>query len=147
MTLEELVKELAKVRNEQSKAQAKLYDVTARLHASFEWQWLQDAEKELKEATKVVEAAEFEVKYLALNDYDGQNKHPQASVTIKEFDVVEYDPDKAKEYALAHLPTALKLDKQEFEKVAKVIPLDFVKRSKEARAQIDKDLSVYLIVG
>jgi hypothetical protein len=148
MTLEELVKQVAQARKEQADAQARLLDVTARLHHTFEWEFLQTAQDELKEKTKAVDAAEFEAKYLALSAYDGKDKHPQASVTIKEFDVVEYDPDKAKEYALEHkLPDLLKLDKQAFEAAAKAMSLPFVKRKKEARAQLDKDLSVYLIVG
>ena len=90
----------------------------------------------------VVADLEEQVRALAVAQYDGTgDKHPHAAVEIKLFSVYDYDPFKAKQYAIEHLPTALSLDTRKFQKAAEVLELDFVKISKEARAQIAADLS------
>jgi hypothetical protein len=57
---------------------------------------------------------------------------------------IEYDTARALTYAREHLPQALKLDAREFEKVAKVLKLDFVTTHEEPQATIATDLSKYL---
>lgn len=101
-------------------------------------------QKALFDAKVTERLKEEELRALAVDGFDGQNKKPHAAVTLGKYVVLDYDPGAAKRYAVEHLPDALKLDKSAFEKAAKVIPLDFVTARAEVRAKIAADLSGYL---
>ena len=67
------------------------------------------------------------------------NKAPAVGVSVKLFDVLNYNPDEAKKWALEHR-VALKFDTATFEKIAKVDKPDFVTITEEPRAQIAQSL-------
>jgi len=71
------------------------------------------------------------------------NKKPHSAITFKSYTVLDYDETAAFDYAIQHLPGALKFNKTPFEKVAKVAALDFVTISTEMRPTIASDLSEY----
>lgn len=72
------------------------------------------------------------------------NKQPHAAVKVVFSTFLDYDPSEALEYARQHLPKALRLNKQAFEKAAKAIEPNFVTMGKEPRTRIASDLSAYL---
>ena len=90
--------------------------------------------------TRLAEQAKAaaESAYIATGD-----KKPHPAITLKSYTVLDYDETAAFDYAIQHLPGALKFSKAPFEKVAKVAALDFVTISTEMRPTIAKDLSEY----
>jgi len=93
----------------------------------------------LSTAKDDLDDAETLVRQAALDNYAREGtKKPHAAVQIKLYTVLDYDPGEAIKLAL---PGTLKLDKKAFEKVAKVMPIDFVTIGKEPRATVAKDLS------
>ena len=77
------------------------------------------------------------------------NKAPGPGVAIKIFGRLEYDPEKAFEWACKH-EMALQLNVKAFEKIVRISPdragdLSFVQVSQEPQAQIATDLSKALI--
>ena len=80
----------------------------------------------------------------ALAAFDGEDRHPHAAVTIKEFMVLKYNLEEALEHARFHLPQAVKLNKREFDKIARVTNFSFVEKGKEHRATITRDLSEWV---
>lgn len=96
-------------------------------------------------ADALVAAAEADVKSLARAHYDAtEDKTPFKGVTIKEFDVLVYDPAQAfawaQEKKMALVPESL--DVKAFEKIAGVTPLSFVTKKKEPQVQIGKTIEV-----
>lgn len=92
-----------------------------------------------------IAAAEADVKSLARAHYDAtKDKAPMKGVTIKEFDVLVYDPAQAfawaQEKKMALVPESL--DAKAFEKIAAVTPLSFVARKKEPQVQIGKTIEL-----
>jgi len=83
---------------------------------------------------------------LQLSELSGYaDRKPVSGVQIKEFTVVEIlDEKKAKIWASQNAPDTISLSKSKFDKVAKVLDLDFVKTGTEYRAQVASDLSNYL---
>ena len=74
------------------------------------------------------------------------DKHPHDAVNVRVLTVLEYGEPQALTYAREHLPQALKLDRREFEKVAKVLELDFVTVREEPQTTIATDLSRWLMM-
>ena len=109
-------------------------------------------------ATKYLQEAEDAIRLEAIEEYKlcPSNKAIAPGVTIKIFDILEYEPGKALDWALEHklalkLDTpklehklALKLDTPKFEKLAKISPPDFVGIGQEPRCQIAGDLEKVL---
>ncbi|MDP2651182.1 MAG: hypothetical protein Q8O98_01175 [bacterium] len=71
------------------------------------------------------------------------NKTPAPGVSVKVFQVLDYDKELAYLWAMTH-QVALKLDTPTFEKLAKASPIDCVQIVDEPRAQIAQDLSAVL---
>ena len=95
---------------------------------------------ELTEATGRVVDAEVKLRELTLQAYAVTgNKAPAVGVSVKIFQVLNYDPTEAKKWATAH-GIALKLDVTTFEKLAKVEEPAFVNITEEPRAQIAQNL-------
>ena len=96
-------------------------------------------------ATKYLQEAEDAIRLEAIEEYKlcPSNKAIAPGVTIKIFDILEYEPGKALDWALEH-KLALKLDTPKFEKLAKISPPDFVGIGQEPRCQIATDLEKVL---
>ena len=93
-----------------------------------------------------IAALEDKLKTLALAEYDGENKQVHPAVMVKQFKVIDYDPEAMKEWAMVHQhPGLLNLNKAAANKVATgpTAPA-FVVIEFEDRAQIKSDLSEYL---
>ena len=80
---------------------------------------------EFKQASAAVDAAEIALKAVAIDQYlVTKDKALSPGVTVKEFDVLQYDADAAfawaKETKMALVPESL--DKKAFEKIAKASP-------------------------
>ena len=73
-----------------------------------------------------------------------ENTKPYDGIQIKKFNVVHLlDERQAITWAATNAPQVLSLKKAPFNKIAKVLDLDFVKINDEYRAQIASDLSMY----
>ena len=124
------------------RARMALQEVSERItRARTEWEATQDAnflmQQEAREAVNVLEA---EVKHIRIETFDGETKTPLYGIGIREVSKLDYSDDAAYLWALSH-QLALKLDKKEFEKIAKATPLYFVNVVTEPQATIARDLS------
>jgi len=134
--LKEQVQIVAKARQAREKA------VKAKNLAFTEWA---DQHKTLLDTfnstAQQVREAEAKLRELTLQVYEETgNKAPTKGVSVKIFEVLNYDPKVALKWAMTH-QIALSLDKKSFEVFAKAAPLDFVTITKEAQATISQDLS------
>ena len=78
-----------------------------------------------------------------LSEYE--DRKPASGVQIKEFTTIEIlDEKKAKVWASENAPDTISISKAKFNKIAKVLNLDFVEIGTEYRAQVASDLSNYL---
>lgn len=133
---------LAQLRQEAADAKAAVEDAQAALETTREWTYLENCKDALKARQDALSEAEANVRAVALAEFAAnQNKHPHPAITIKMMTRLDYDPEAAKSYSIAHLPNALKLDARAFEKAAKVLGLDFVTVTEEPTATIATDLS------
>lgn len=91
-----------------------------------------------------VKRLEAEIRQEAVRTYQMfDNPHPYPGVEVKVFTVLTYEEREALQWAVTH-GIALTLNKRLFEDIAKGptgAEMPFVKISKEARAQLAKDLS------
>ena len=131
-----LVEARAKVEQASLIYRAKVAEFTER------YAWLAE---DKKSAEALVAAAEADVRSLARAHYDAtQDKTPMKGVTVKEFDVLVYDPKIAfawaQEKKMALVPESL--DVKAFEKIAGATPLPFVTKKKEPQVQIGKMIEV-----
>ena len=105
---------------------------------------LSDLNEELSLAQARANDAERAIREAALESYQADgNKHPHPTITVKVFTYLLYDEGVALDYCIQHLPSALKMDKTKFEKVAKVVQPDFVEIGQEPKPTIARDLSEY----
>jgi hypothetical protein len=142
-TINELVGKLAYARQVEAVEAEAVKEIEAEIEAAY-GKMLALRKKYLATAKADVADAEAAPRAAAVEAYanTGEKKvHP--AVMVKEFVAMDYDPEQAKQYAFEHLPSALKLDAKKFEKVALVIPLDFVTIYTEPRATIASDLSAW----
>jgi len=94
---------------------------------------------------KAVAELESKIKGLAVSHYsETQEKKPVPGVEVKIFTVVDYDEKAAREWCFTNLRPALKLDKTEFEKMAKSGNVEIAQVRTEPRAQIASDLDKML---
>lgn len=137
---------LAQLRQEVADRKAEIAGAQVELEATYEWQNIAGFKKQLDLAQGALAEAEANVRAVALAEYAAnQDKHPHPAVTIKVYEVLAYDAEQAKSYAIAHnLPKLLKLDAKIFEKAANGLDLDFVTVTEEPRATIATDLSEWV---
>ena len=116
-------------------------EVRDRLYEAFQNEHIKEFESVTTIGAELANA-ESAVRAEAIEEYKlcPSNKTPGPGITIKIFDILEYEPGKALTWAIEH-KVALKLDTPTFEKIAKVSPLDFVGIGQEPRCQIATDLS------
>ena len=140
--MDDLIRILATERKRLAEDNEKVTAAMKMVEATPLWADWKTARGLAEQSRAVVADLEEQVRAAAVACYDNTgNKHPHAAVEIKLFTVYDYDPLKAKQYAVEHLPTALSLDTRKFQRAAEVLDLDFVKIGKEARAQIAADLA------
>ena len=142
MELHEAVVCLANWRAEAKRLQAAQQELLRAVMESTEWKRLGE---EFVHAHEMEGETEATVRELAVDFYNTTgDKRAHEVVTVKVYDVLEYDPTVALNYCREHLPNALKLDARAFEKAAKAIPLAFVEIVETPKATIASDLSAYL---
>lgn len=147
-SLDVLLALLASCRGAQAVRHEEAQRAEERVRETPEWA---EAERRLgvwEMTSRVVAELEGEVKEIALRRFvETGDKRPHPSVQIKEFTRLDYDKDLALAYAIKNLQLAVKLDATAFEKVAKVMPLEFVTVRKEPAAQIAKNLVMLAEAG
>jgi len=136
------VAQLAEQRQRVIGAREQKAALLAKLYAGDEWDRAHDIESV---AGPLVAALEAELRKAASAYWlASADKHPHEAVNVRVLTVLEYGEPQALTYAREHLPQALKLDRREFEKVAKVLKLDFVATREEPQPTIATDLSRWL---
>ena len=150
-TEQDTISELAASVNELANARATTYRIKnkidmaeAALAATQAGKDLEALRMAAKLATVVETRAEKHARATAESAYKVTgDKKPHPAITLKEYTVLDYNEAVAFDYAIRHLPGALKFNKTPFEKVAKVAALDFVTIATEMRPTIASDLSEY----
>lgn len=141
--MDDKIQRLANIRRTQEQRQRDVDEIQNLINAEYgeEFTRLKDL---LASAKKAASLLEDDIRIEAQRAYraDGE-KHPHAALTVKIFKTLSYTPGAALEYARKHLPQALTLNRREFEKVAKVVELDFVRMEDQPRVTIKRDLSEY----
>ena len=144
---EKNVEQIARAREIEAEALAKLADLKAEIENEY-GHALERLSSKVSEAKQNLADAEGVLRSLAVENFNSTGeKKPNAAVTIKEFSVLEYDPDTAIDWCIAsNMKNALKLDKRKFETLAKAAIMSFLfVFDVEPRAQIATDLSDWLI--
>ena len=101
-----------------------------------------DHVRDMKDACDAAEAALREMA-VTVHKATGVTRWP--GVEVRQFDVVTYDERSALDWALTRaFAEILELDKTLFERVAKLLHMDFVTITKEPRAEIATDLKAAL---
>jgi len=94
----------------------------------------------LTQSSADVAIEEAKLRELTLLAYaETGNRAPVPGVSVKIFQMLDYDPKEALKWAISHR-LALKLDVPAFEKIAKVEDIPFVIITTEPRAQIATNL-------
>lgn len=141
-TIEEKVSQLAVLRRQAVDLKALTEEAEIEFKTTPEWIRAEQRGAQYRGLTDRVKLLEEEIRIAAIDQFiTTGSKHPHPGVEVKEITEVEYDPDRAKQYCIEHLPSALKLVTGEFERVAKVIKPDFITINVLPRAEIRKDLS------
>jgi hypothetical protein len=142
------VKELAEARSKLAIIKKSRADLQADIDALIEEKFgskTRSLDASIDAAKVEAERLDGQVRTLAVKSFEKDgNQKPHPAVGIGEYTVLEYDTDKALDYARKHIPNAVKLDKTAFKKAAKVLGLEFVEVSVEPRAKINRDLTEYL---
>ncbi len=100
-----------------------------------------------EKATVALLEAETTLKQMAVDLYDQtQNRRPAPGLEVKLFQVLEYPQKEALAWGLK-TGLGVKLDKDAFDKIAKVSPMSFVSIRMEPRCQIAEDLGKALANG
>lgn len=137
----------AAYRQELAEAKAHQAQLETDLANTAEWARLDQHRTYTANVKQNLEQAETALRDAGWQAYqDTGDKAPHPAIKIKLFTVLKYDLGRAKDYCIAHLPNALKLDARTFEKAAPALGLDWVEEAKEPRAEIAGDLSAYLEV-
>lgn len=147
--LQEKLRELAYIKaqteNRQGTVEA-LYEVVKSLPEFAEFEREQAAVKQLQDKMTAIRSEINDLTLAAYNETG--NKKPANGVGIRVGVSYVYDGEVAKNYCLAELPEALKLDTRIFEKYIKGImevkPLNFVTTEEKVTPTIASDLSEYL---
>ena len=144
--MENLVRILASARADKESAQSAVKLMQEELEKTDEWQRLRLAKENLSLRNDDESKLDDQLRDTAIKQYElDKNKHPHSAVSIGEYDVLEYDPGSALIWCVEKdMRKALKLDKRQFENIAKIMEPEFVTMEKEPRAKIKTDLSEYL---
>ncbi|MCW7071883.1 MAG: hypothetical protein OCU12_06130 [Methanophagales archaeon] len=146
MSLEGLIRELARLRAREKDIKESIADVEAAIENTPLGQELIKHRSHLSVVRLAVGQADESVRAAALERFAeiGEKKvHP--AVSVVESTVLSYDTQEALDYAMkAGLSQVLSLKRREFEKVAKVLPLDFVETGIVHSVRIKRDLSGWL---
>lgn len=147
--LEQRLRLLAAESHLQSVREENVKACNAAVDATPEAARLADANAELAITKGNIDQLRRDINCLTVMEYgESQNKKPVSGVGIRVSQVYNYDQGKAKDYCLAELPEALKLDTKTFEMYVKgvqeVKPLDFVTVEEKVTPTIASDLSEYL---
>ena len=136
-TLEEQVKAVAAARAINQEANTRRNETYQKFLADNEQLYTNERDSAAK-----CEEAENLLRELTLKAYEETgNKNPALGVSVKVFQVLDYEPKEALKWAMEH-QIALSLDKKSFEGFAKATPLEFVTVTEEPRAQIATNLEV-----
>ena len=141
-----LVRMLASVRADKDSAQDAVKLMQEELEKTDEWRRLRLAKENLAQRNDDESKLDAQLRETAIKQYElDKNKHPHSAVSIGEYDVLEYDPDSALIWCVEKdIRKALKLDKRQFENIAKIMEPEFVTMEKEPRARIKTDLTEYM---
>ncbi len=101
---------------------------------------IQDLLDSMQSTTKNLQDAEDQLRYMRMDIYKGTgDKKPIYGTSIRIMSELEYQDELALEWAIEH-NVCLKLDEREFRKVAKAMPLSFVKTVEHPQVTIASDL-------
>ena len=118
-----------------------------KLEQTDEYQQLQKSEEILDNIWDDVSKIEEVIRTLVYDQFISsglENTKPYDGIQIKKFSVVHIlDERGAIKWAATNAPQVLSLKKAPFNKIAKVLDLEFVESDNEYRAQIASDLSMY----
>ena len=147
MKMKEKLYRLFHQRQEVKKWESEVDDAQKVLETTLEYKNLQYLKEAVHGAkTKIEEAEEF-IKETTVKDFIHfglKNTKPYDGIQIKKFDVVHLlDERQAITWAATNAPQVLSLKQTPFNKIAKVLDLDFVQKTTEYRAQIASDLGMY----
>ena len=141
--IDELIQDLAMVRDGLSKAKAKLKEMKSRLETSRGWKMWYGLKAKLAQDEREIDG---ELRQYAIRFGKG---NPHGAIEVQEWAVMHYSEAQAIEWCFHHdLRDALLLDVKLFEKhakgVQKTAPIPFVTFGKKLKVKIDRDLSAYL---
>ena len=142
------LKDLAKIRNDIIKTKEDLVYAQELLEERIEYKEVLACKEELKAYAEIQETLEENIRsdavmLSAFTNYE--DRKPVSCVEVKEFTIVNITDERiAKIWVAQNAPDALSIKKAPFNKIAKVMNLDFVDKSKEYRAQVSSNLSEYL---
>ena len=144
MDLSALILELKEKRELAEKAKNASKRLLAEFQQSDEYLF---TENEKANTQAALDECDARVRKYAADHFDGVNKHPHPSVDIdmKNIVTIEYDKQKAHEWALTHNTGALDLNDAEFKKliIAEKVPAEIIKvfeQKKMPSATISKKL-------
>jgi len=142
------LKELAELTVETEEQQGLVETTFEMVKASPLYQDFEEANLRAKELQAKMKGLRTEVNALTIEAYrQTKDKKPVSGVGVRVGKALVYDVEKAREFCLAELPQALKLDTSAFEKYAKgvqeVKPLDFVEFEEKLTPTIAGGLSEY----
>lgn len=139
------LKELATLREDLEKANKFVEEVEEELKKTPIYQALETYKEMQAGVKKQIDEVTARIKEQALEEYDGENKKPYSGVEIRNFTIVNVlDEKQAKVWAAENAPSTLNISKSKFEKVVKVLELDFIELGEENRVYLASDLSEYL---
>ncbi len=145
--LQDALRELAEARRQHEIAKGYAEEYSDRLLATTLYQESVAAEKRAHDLWGAARDAMSKVRELALdNFYATENSRPAEGVQVKLFSKVEYAPNLALDWCIAHATKYLQLDTRAFEKAAPVLK-DLgapVTLTREPRVSIGTDLSAWL---
>ena len=142
------LKELAELAVETEERQYLVETTFEMVKAMPLYQDFEEASLRSKELQGKMKNLRSDINALTIEAYrQTKEKRPVSGVGVRVGKALVYDVEKAREFCLAELPQALKLDTSAFERYAKgvqeVKPLDFVSVEEKVTATIAGDLSEY----
>jgi hypothetical protein len=147
MKMENKLKELAQQKIAIAEYKAKVKDAETTLQQYQPFIHLQNMKDHLKEIEKEMDSLVGQIKNEIEKEFVHtglENTKPYEGIHIKKYQQVRIlDEVEAKEWAAENAPQTLTLKKAPFNKIAKVLELDFVEVYSEWRATIASDLSMY----
>jgi len=149
LEVQEKLKELAQANERSSGLSADIKAAKEILEATSEYKTLEAFLVEASAVGQTITTLRDEINQLTLLAYAHTgNKKPAPGVGVRVSRSLVYDELQARDYCIANLAEALKLDKRAFEKyangVSEVKPLEFVTITETPSATIASDLSEYL---